>query len=450
MSNKSLKNKALLASGWVFSGHLSSQLIRLFGNLILTRLLVPEMFGVMAVVSVLLMGIGMFSDLGFFQNIVQSKRGEDTAYLNTAWTLQVIRGGVIGLVVLLLSFALYYVQHAGFLNVSSTYAEPQLPFVLALMSLSAFISGFNSVNLAILNRNLHLNKITLIELISQVAGLAVMILLAWQYKNIWSLVIGTIVSVSTKMILSHHPALGKSYHFGWDKDAFLELFHFGKWIFGASIFTFLMGQGDRLLLAGLIPAKELGVYTIAFFLAMAFKEVVRKVMSSVLYPALSEIVRTRPDELKRVYYHIRNRLDLVVMIVVGVLASSGHIAIDLLYDDRYQEAGWMLELLSLSSIFLGITMAGVCFMALGDSKSIMMLTAVSAIVLFISVPIAYNIFGLYGAVAAIALNSVVEIPLIFYKMHQYKLLSWKNELKMWPLFFLTYAVCRFSLDFLAK
>lgn len=450
MSNKSLKNKALLASGWVFSGHLSSQLIRLFGNLILTRLLVPEMFGVMAVVSVLLMGIGMFSDLGVFQNIVQSKRGEDTAYLNTAWTLQVIRGGVIGLVVLLLSFALYYVQHAGFLNVSSTYAEPQLPFVLALMSLTAFISGFNSVNLAILNRNLHLNKITLIELISQVAGLAVMIFLAWQYKNIWSLVIGTIVSTSMKMILSHHPTLGERYHFGWDKDAFLELLHFGKWIFGASIFTFLMGQGDRLLLAGLIPAKELGVYTIAFFLAMAFKGIVKKVMSSVLYPALSEIVRTRPDELKRVYYHIRNRLDLVVMIVVGVLASSGHIAIDLLYDDRYQEAGWMLELLSLSSIFLGITMAGVCFMALGDSKSIMMLTAVSAIVLFISVPIAYDIYGLYGAVAAIALNSVVEIPLIFYKMHQYKLLSLKNEFKMWPLFFLTYGVCQYSLDLLSK
>jgi len=146
MSNKSLKNKALLASGWVFSGHLSSQLIRLFGNLILTRLLVPEMFGVMAVVSVLLMGIGMFSDLGVFQNIVQSKRGEDKIYLNTAWTLQVIRGGIIGLVVILISFILSYVQNIGYLNVNSAYSAPELPFVLALMSLSPFISGFNSVN----------------------------------------------------------------------------------------------------------------------------------------------------------------------------------------------------------------------------------------------------------------------------------------------------------------
>ena len=447
MSNKSLKNKALLASGWVFSGHLSSQLIRLLGNLILTRLLVPEMFGVMAVVSVLLMGIGMFSDLGVFQNIVQSKRGEDKIYLNTAWTLQVIRGGIIGLVVILISFILSYVQNIGYLNVNSAYSAPELPFVLALMSLSPFISGFNSVNLAILNRNLHLNKITLIEIASQVVGLIVMILLAWQYKNIWSLVIGTIVSTSVKMILSHHPALGKRPNFGWDKDALLELFHFGKWIFGSSIFTFLMGQGDRLLLAGLISAKELGVYTIAFFLAMAFKGVVRKIMTSVLYPALSEIIRARPHELKKVYYRIRNRLDLVIMIVVGVIASSGHIAIDLLYDDRYQEAGWMLELLSLSSIFLGITMAGVCFMALGDSKSIMVLTSISAVALFISVPIAYNFYGLYGAVVAIALNSVIEVPLIFYKMHQYKLLSWKNEFKMWPLFFLTYAACQYSLGF---
>jgi len=250
------------------------------------------------------------------------------------------------------------------------------------------------------------------------------------------------------MLLSHNALLGERNIWCWDQQALHEIFHFGKWIFGASIFTFLMSQGDRLLLGALITPQELGVYTIAFFLAMAFNKMMRKLMSSVLYSALSDVVRNRPEELKQVYYKIRAPLDLVVMVVVGVLASSGHLIIEFLYDDRYQEAGWMLEVLSLSTIFLGTTMAGVCFMALGDSKSIMFLTGVTALFLFVSVPVAFFFFGVYGAVVAIALHSIVEIPLIFYKMHRYRLLSWVDEFKAWPVFFLVYGAGHYTLSLL--
>jgi O-antigen/teichoic acid export membrane protein len=197
------------------------------------------------------------------------------------------------------------------------------------------------------------------------------------------------------------------------------------------------------LLGALVTPAELGIYTIAFFLAMALKEIVKKVMSSVFYPALSEVVRTRPHELKQVYYRIRTRLDIVVMVIVGIMASSGSLVIDILYDDRYADAGWMLEILSLSIIFLGTTMAGICLMALGNSKSIMVLTAVSSVFLFISVPLAYDYFGFYGAVVAIALNAIVEIPIIVYLMKRYKIWSWFHELKTWPLFFLVFGLCRY-------
>jgi O-antigen/teichoic acid export membrane protein len=435
---QTLKQRAIHAGSWVLSGHVASQLIRLGGNLILTRLLVPEMFGLMAVVSVILYGLAMFSDLGVTQNIIQSKRSDERDYINTAWSVQILRGSVMFLLMLILSISFYYVGGSGLFAEGSVYSDTELPFILAAMSLTGLISGFNSINLALLNRDLKLKKIMTIEVLSQVMGLLVMIALAWYQRDIWSLVVGTVFSAFCKMLLSHHRSLGDKSCWGWDKESLHEIFHFGKWVFGASIFTFLMGQGDRLLLGGLVSPKELGVYTIAFFLAMAFKEIVRKVMSSVLYPVLSEVVRSRPQDLKKVYYKMRRHLDAVVMIVVGILASTGHVVIDFLYDDRYQNAGWMLEILSLSTIFLGITMAGVCFMALGNSKYIMLLTGVSAIFLFISVPLAYGIYGLYGAVVVIALNSIVEVPLIFYKMHQYKLLCLKSEFKFFPLFFISY------------
>ncbi|WP_027157018.1 oligosaccharide flippase family protein [Methylobacter luteus] len=441
----SLRERTFKAGSWVLIGHLFSQFLRFGGNLILTRLLVPEMFGIMAIVNVILAGLQMFSDVGLLQNIVQSRRGEERDYLNTAWTIQIIRGFLICSVTLIISASLYYLNQFSYLSSNTAYGNAKLPFILAVMSITAAISGFNSIQLSLLNRKLMMGKLVAIEIFSQVVGLGFMIFWAWKTHDIWALVFGTVISCSIKMTLSHASDIGDRCQFCWDSEAVSEIFHFGKWIFGSSIFTFLIAQGDRLILGGLISPEELGVYGIAFFLATAFKEVVKKVRSSVFYPAMSEVARTRPEDLKNVYYRMRSRLDIVVMIVVGGLASTGHVVIDLLYDERYQDAGWMLEILSFSIVFLGTTMAGVCFMALGDSKTIMILTATSTVFLFGTVPIAYNFFGLYGAVVAIALNSVVEIPLILYKMNKYKLLSWKGELKMWPILFLSYGLGRYLL-----
>lgn len=444
----SLRKKVFKAGNWVLIGHLTAQLIRLGGNLVLTRLLVPEMFGLMAIITVVLNGVSMFSDLGINQKVIQSKSAINKSFINTAWAVQILRGVVVFIIILALSALLYYLGETDLFAKNSVYADPQLPLLLAFMSVTVLISGFNSINLALLNRDLKLKNIVMIELGSQVTGLLFMVLFAYYQRDIWALVYGGVIAAFIKMLLSHNPLLGERNKWCWDQKALHEIFHFGKWIFAASIFTFLMSQGDRLLLGGLITPKELGVYTIAFFLAMAFNKMMRKLMSSVFFSALSEVVRNRPEELKQVYYKIRTPLDLVVMVVVGLLASSGHLIIEFLYDNRYQDAGWMLEILSLSTIFLGTTMAGICFMALGDSKSIMLLTGVTAIFLFTVVPVAFFFFGLYGAVVAIALHSIIEIPLIFYKMHRYQLLSWVDEFKAWPVFFLVYGAGHYTISYL--
>ena len=68
------------------------QVMRLASNLILTRILSPEDFGLMALVTSFLIGLAMFSDMGFGPSIMQSKRGDDPVFLDTIWTLKIIRG----------------------------------------------------------------------------------------------------------------------------------------------------------------------------------------------------------------------------------------------------------------------------------------------------------------------------------------------------------------------
>jgi O-antigen/teichoic acid export membrane protein len=91
----SLRSRALRAGAWAGGGHVSGQLLRLIGNLFLTRLLLPEAFGLMATISALMLTLNLIFDVGSGPVIVQSKRGSDPTFLNTAWTLQIIRGLVI-------------------------------------------------------------------------------------------------------------------------------------------------------------------------------------------------------------------------------------------------------------------------------------------------------------------------------------------------------------------
>jgi O-antigen/teichoic acid export membrane protein len=435
-----LKQRAVLSGKWVIIGQLCSQLLRLISNLTLTRLLIPEMFGVMAIVSTFMMGIALFSDVGLQQSVTQSKHGENREFLNTAWCIQIIQGIALFLVALVLSFIIYILGANDFIDKNSVYGHPDIPYLLILVSISSLLAGFNSINLMLLNRRLMIGRAIAINIFSQICGLIIMILAAWYYREVWTLAFGGGVATIIKLVLSHHQSLGDRNKLMWDKNYATEIFHVGKWIFVGSILGFILSQGDKLLLALWISPAEFGVYTVAFFLSMALKQLIQQVISSVFYPMLSEIVRTNKKALKATYYNIRKKIDFVVMAVGGLMVSSGHIFIDLLYDERYVNAGWIIETLSLSIIFLGYSLAGTCLMALGKVKQNTYLILLSTVFLYITVPLGYHFYGYEGAVIMIALNLAVDIPATFFMMKKHKLLDLKKEFIMVPVFFIFYSI----------
>ncbi|HEC58023.1 hypothetical protein LCGC14_0480270 [marine sediment metagenome] len=431
--SKSIKQRVFYSANWVIFGQLFSQVMRLGSNLILTRLLVPEMFGVMSIVAVIMVGIGMFSNVGLLQSIVQSKRGEDTDYLNTAWTIQIIRGFVIFFLALMISGGVFYLGRAGYLDSQSVYGDTQLPFILGVVSLSAIISGFNSTYIFVLNRKLMMAKLVQIDLFSQLVGLIVMLFWAWFQRDIWALVFGGIISSIVKMLLSHVMDVGGKCRFQWDSTSVHEIFHFGKWIFLSSILGFMLNQGDRLILGGLISPELLGIYTIAFFLANSLKDIILKLLMSILFPFLSDTIRNNPNQVKSIYYNLRFKIDLVTMPVAGFLFSFGTVIVEFLYDSRYQPAGQMLEILSLSLISVGFMLADQLFMSYGKPKYASISASLMVLTLYISVPIAYVYYGLDGAILAIAINPVLKIVISMIIMKRKYFFNFYREIMMLPL-----------------
>jgi O-antigen/teichoic acid export membrane protein len=428
----SLRQRVLKAGGWSLAGYGLSQAIRFGTNLLLTRLLAPEMFGVMAIAVIMMLGLAMFSDVGLRQNVVQSGRGNDPAFLNTAWTIQILRGVVLWFFALCVSLLVYLAIRIGVVPKDSVYANPVLPDVIAVLSVTAIIGAFQSTKLFEASRGLSLFEVTKIEIVGQIAGLLCMLGWAAVDRSIWVLVAGSICSSLVTVLLSHVWLPGVSNRWEWDRSALREIFHFGKWIFLSSILFFLVNSGDRLLLGALVNTTALGVYVIAFSLFSSVELVLTKVIADVTFPALSEVVRERPTELQASYYRLHVVIASFAYFCSGILMISGQMVISTLYDNRYNQAGWMLEVLAIALLTSPLHLAGQCFLALGAPRLLSILIATRLIALFVCLPIGFHFFGLSGALAGIVFSYFSSMTTtIFYRV-KFGLFNLRKELYLIP------------------
>lgn len=430
--SSTVRHLVIRSSLWVFGGQIGGQILRLASNLIMTRLLVPEMFGVMAVANTVIIGLQLCSYLGVQHNIIQSSRGGERVFLDTAWVLQILRGTLIWLAALSLSAVLYFANQAGLVPVGSAYADPSLPTIIAVLSFTALISGFESTKLASASRHMLLGKLTMIDLACQVLGLLTMIAFALVKQSIWALVIGTLVNTLAKTLISHLLLPGAHNRFAWESRAFKELFGFGKWILLTTIMGYFVRNSDKLILAGLISSQLLGIYAIAIFVNNALQEITSKWASAVVYPVLSRVHRERPAELIKAYYKFRLPFDMLTLFLCGFLFNAGYIIIEVLYDSRYESAGHMIEILAVWLLGSRTIIAEQCYLALGKSKLSVPMNVLQLIALFAFLIPAYHHFGMDGALYVIALAILLTLPLTWFLMKRLGLLDWKRELITLP------------------
>lgn len=396
----SLKRKAVIGSVWALANHGAKQALRLASNIVLARLLFPEAFGLMTLVQTFMVGLEMFSDLGIMPSIIQNKRGDDPAFLNTAWTIQVIRGTCLSLCALVLAPL-----------AAQFYREPFLMQLLPVAGLQAFVSGLNSTKLATANRSLTLGRLTTIEIGSYIVQLVVTIAAALLYRlngisdfrAVWSLVLGNFAGAFALMLGSHFMLEGVKNRFHWDKEAFHSLNRFGRWIFVSTVFGFFGLQGDRLILGRLLDVKALGVYSIALGLSSIATQLVDQVSSKVLFPSYSELIRERPE---RLYRNLRKaRLILVGLSVscsVGMVLF-GRLVIQILYDNRYVDAGWILQILAVGLMARALSITyGDALMATGKTVLLAMLIGCSILIQLTSMIVGHHLGGFVGFVIGIA------------------------------------------------
>lgn len=407
----SLKKLAISGTIWTLLGYGTSQVLRLGSNLILTRLLIPEVFGLMTLMNTLIIGLNLFSDIGITPSLIQSKRGEDPHFYNTAWTLQVIRSFCLWIAFVIMAYP-----------VSIFYNEPQLQWLMPVIGFGSILNGFSSTSLPLLNRQIKQSKKVLFELGTQILFLVITV--GWTYYSptIWSLIMGTLISKVISTIISHRLLPEVKNYFFWDSTAIKELFSFGKWIFISTSITFLAMQIDRLLLGRLFSIEFLGIYTIAFTFADIPVQIINKINSSVVFPVVSKLKDLPRKTLRQAIINKRQLIFIVSIVLVASLTTFGDFLIIFMYDDRYEQGAWILPLLSIGiwPNLLSITMRSVQ-MGIGKPMYGAYGYLFKFLYMIIFLPLATSTMGMVGAIIVIALN---DIP--FYIIVQYG--SWREGL----------------------
>ena len=407
---QNLGERASRAAAWTFIGFGIGQLVRLVGNIILARLLFPEAFGLMLIAGVLVQGLLLFSDLGIGPSIVQNKAGDDREFLDTAWTMQSIRGVVLTLASLLAAWPF-----------AQFYNDDRLFLIVVVIGCSAFFQGLGSTKIFTVGRHLNPKRLIAIEIVSQLIGVASMITSALVSPTYWALVAGALMTPLSKMVLSHIVLEGPINRFRWHTPSVRSLFHFGKWIFLSTALTFFAGQSDRLIFAKLIPLDMLGVYSFAAMITLMPLTLFGHIEKRVVFPVYSEVAR-KERELAPVFTRARAGYLTAGGVICAGLFAAGPSLIEVLYDERYHQAGWMLRYLTIGTwLTLVQTTYGAAHLATARVQWVAASSMCKVIGIIAFVSFGYEVAGFEGAVLGYALSEFLRYAVLAFGGRMMKL-----------------------------
>ena len=390
--------------------------LRLASNLILTRILFPEAFGLMALVMVVIAALEMFSVTGIGPSIIQNKRGEDPAFLNTAWSVQIIRGFVLW------AFAILLAGPA-----ATFYDQPLLAQMIPVAGFAAVIAGFQSTNIFTADRNLTLGKLTVVEILSQFLSIAAMILAAWYTQSAWSLLLAPLGAALVKTVMSHVYLPGIRNRFSWESEAFWAIFHYGKYIFIGSIAGYLIKSGDRMILGKFVTLTELAVYNFGYFLATVPVMLSNAVGVKLFMPIYSRMAGTTdPNDIRQ---RTRARGIMVTgMLVLSIFFSLiGVWLVKLLYEAEYHLAGPIMVLIAIGYMpAMIIHSYGLRLLGEGSSRDMTIFSIVQALFQLLILLVGVQQLGLMGAIIAPPLAVACVYPLLAWQVHRYD--GWEPKL----------------------
>jgi lipopolysaccharide exporter len=326
-----LERRMARSAAWMVSLRLADRGIGLISVLILARLLVPADFGVVAMGTVILGALEAAAAFGFELALIKS-RAHDRERLDTAWTLNIVIGLLLGTTLVALIPAAIRL-----------YDDPRVQYVMLVLAAMAAVGGLRNIGMVKFEQDLRFGSVVVLALARRMAAFTVTLTVALVHGTYWSLLAGMLAGHAVDAALSfvisdYRPRLRLS--------AWRELFSFSKWLVLNNLLTFAASRGGDLVVGSRAGATAVGTYTVSFELAnLPTTEMVWPVMRAV-FPGYALMAHDR-DRLAQGFERVYSLVLLFALPAAAGIALLAEPFVLVLLGARWTDAIALVQVLAL-------------------------------------------------------------------------------------------------------
>ncbi len=341
-----LGGRVMKGVSWTLAATLWTQVLGIARTVALARLLSQADFGVAAMALTVINALFTLTNTSVVASVISSRfedEDELNRYVNLVWTMEVARGALVSVLLLVLSstFAAFY-------------REPKLTPMLIALSLTPVCTSLQNVGLYLKSRSVEMKSLALHGVVSNTLAIGATILLAAWTRNYWALVWGQVAGAFVTTALSF---VFSSYRprFSWDRVLSKRAFDFGKHQFVIGLSNYALTTMDNVAVGRLLGPGVLGLYVAAYSFCTLARTLVNSAFNTVLFPAFASA--GREDDPERLRALVERAFTLGTMALTAMITPMIAFApaiLRVLYGTKWSDAAFPMRLLLISGFFAGL------------------------------------------------------------------------------------------------
>jgi O-antigen/teichoic acid export membrane protein len=432
-----LRAKALQGGTLLGIGSVIAQVTRFGRNIVLTRILAPESFGVMAIVLSVSSIMDTFTEIGIKEAVIQNENGHEDQYINSAWWLSFVRS--------LFIYGLIFVCAP---HVAIFYHNSKLTSLMRVALLSVVFNGAMSPRAFVALKLMNFKQWAYIQYGSNIAGTLLTVSLTFVLRNVWALAIGFAAEYAILCIVSYILCpFRPSYKI--QKESARDLLRFSQGIFGLSFLNLIFARTDIFVLGRVISAEQLGYYTIATYLAQVPSYFAMNWLGQILMPIFSHLKQDHA-RINDTFAKVTSTIVILFMPAFIFVILTGRTLLSVLYGPRYAFAFWPLVLAVLVA-FVNIANAQITTVlyAAGKPQLHRICVAIMAFVMVVLIYPAVHLWGIAGAQLAALLAVSVGYTIQIWQIRHLTGFRFSQYVKRYAIS-LAVALCVFGVAMAAR
>ena len=419
-TKKTLPQKMVQGGAFISSLKIIRKILSLIRLIIIGRILAPSDFGLMGIALLSMSALETFSSTGFSHALIQKKENINN-YLDAAWTVLIIRGFVIFII-------LYLTAPYAALFFHSAEVQP----IIQVLGLTIFIHAFVNIGVVFFHKELEFNKVFIYRFVGISTNFIVAVFAALILRSVWALVLGLLAENVVNLIVSYliHPYRP---HFSKEFGKAKELFGFGRWVLGSNILIFVGEHIDDIFVGRVLSAMALGFYQMAYRISNILETEITNVISSVAFPAYAKI-QDQKARLQNAYFRImRLTITISLPIAVGIVFLAPEFT-QIFLSEKWMPMVKAMQLLTVAGLIRSIVSTGSpLFNGSGYPNYEFYMQLIRGFILLLVIYPLIKFMGISGAAMGVIL-SAGGMLIIWYPLSQKIIrVSWNKYFEnFWP------------------